>query len=83
MREFRNIGRQISEKNNQLASTKSQIQSLDNNIDRTQRDINELKDKKKLDNSELNVLQLLESELVELRKNYEEQCDTKQLYGLR
>jgi DNA repair exonuclease SbcCD ATPase subunit len=54
---------------------------LDNNIDRTQRDINELKDKKKLDNSELNVLQLLESELIELQKDYEEQCDTKQLYN--
>ena len=81
LEEFRSIGRQISEKNNQLSATKSQIQSLESNIDRTKFDINELKDKKKLDNSELNVLQLLESEFVELQKDYEEQCDTKQLYN--
>ena len=70
--EFRNIGKQISEKNNQLAATKSKIESLDNNIDRAKKDIDELKDKKELDNSELNVLQLLEKELIELKKDYEE-----------
>ena len=79
--EFRNIGKQISEKNNQLAATKSKIESLDNNIDRAKKDIDDLKDKKELDNSELNVLQLLEKELIELKKDYEEQCETKQLYG--
>ena len=79
--EFRNIGKQISEKNNQLAATKSKNESLDNNIDRAKKDIDDLKDKKELDNSELNVLQLLEKELIELQKDYEEQCDTKQLYG--
>ena len=78
---FRNIGRQISEKNSQLAVTKSKIESLDINIERAKKDIDELKNKKELDNSELNVLQLLESELVELKNNYEEQCNTKQLYG--
>jgi len=79
--EFRDIGKQISEKNSQLAATKSKIEALDNNIDRAKKDIDELKNKKELDNSELNVLQLLESELIELEKDYEEQCNTKQLYG--
>ena len=79
--EFRNIGKQISEKNSQLAATKSKIEALDNNIDRAKKDIDELKNKKELDNSELNVLQLLESELIELEKDYEEQCNIKQLYG--
>ena len=64
-----------------MAATKSKIESLDNNIDRAKKDIDELKDKKELDNSELNVLQLLEKELIELKKDYEEQCETKQLYG--
>ena len=81
LEEFRSIGRKIAENNKRVAGTESSIQSLEVNIERTQGEIEKLKNKKKLDNSVENVLQSLKEDLEESLKDYAELCETKQFYG--
>ena len=80
LEEFRSIGRKIVEKNKKIAGTESTIQSLDANIERTQKEIEKLKNKKKLDKTEEDELKELKKLLEESLKNYSEFCETKQLY---
>jgi DNA repair exonuclease SbcCD ATPase subunit len=80
LEEFRSIGRKIVEKNKKIAGTESTIQSLDANIERTQKEIERLKNKKKLDKTEEDELKELKKLLEESLKNYSEFCETKQLY---
>ena len=81
LEEFRAYGNQITEKNKNLAGIESSIQSLDANIERTRKEIAGLSDKKKLDNSEKDVLSSLEKELTRLNTDFSKLCDEKQLYG--
>ena len=59
----------------------SSVTSLDANIERAWKEIEKLKDKKKLDNSEMDMLYSLEEELKTLNSEYSELCDEKQIYG--
>ena len=80
LEEFRSIGRKIAENNKRVAGTESSIQSLEINIERTQGEIEKLKNKKKLDNSVENMLQSLKESLEENLKDCAELSETKQLY---
>ena len=80
LEEFQSIGRKIVERNKNIAATESTIQSLDVNIERTQGEIEKLRNKKKLDKTEENELKELKKLLEESLKDYSELCETKQLY---
>ena len=80
LEEFQSIGRKIVERNKYIAATESTIQSLDVNIERTQGEIEKLRNKKKLDKTEENELKELKKLLEESLKDYSELCETKQLY---
>ena len=80
LEEFQSIGRKIVERNKNIAATESTIQSLDVNIERTQGEIEKLRNKKKLDKTEENELKKLKKLLEESLKDYSELCETKQLY---
>ena len=81
LEEFQTISREIADRSNKLAGVESSIQSLDANIERTRKEINDLKQKKELDNSVLEELQELKELLGESQKNYSELCETKQVYS--
>ena len=77
---FRSIGRELGEKNKRLAGLESEIQSLDSNIERTQKEIEKLQEKKELDSVEENTLQSLQEDLRTLEGQYQGLCETKQTY---
>ena len=77
---FKSIGREVAEKNKRLAGLESQIQSLDSNMDRTQKEIEKLQEKKELDSVEENTLQSLQEDLRTLEGQYQGLCETKQTY---
>ena len=81
LKNFREIGKEIVDKSQTLAGLNSSVTSLDANIDRAWKEIEKLKDKKKLDNSEMDMLYSLEEELKTLNSEYSELCDEKQIYG--
>ena len=70
LEEFRSIGREIGEKNKNLAGIESKIQSIDSNIERTQKEIEKLQEKKELDSIEENTLQSLQEDLRTLEGQY-------------
>ena len=80
LEEFRSIGREIGEKNKNLAGIESKIQSIDSNIERTQKEIEKLQEKKELDSIEENTLQSLQEDLRTLEGQYQGLCETKQVY---
>ena len=77
---FRSIGREVAEKNRNLAGIESKIQSIDSNIERTQKEIEKLQEKKELDSVEENTLQSLQEDLRTLEGQYQGLCETKQTY---
>ena len=77
---FREIGKEIVDKSQTLAGLNSSVTSLDANIDRAWKEIEKLKDKKKLDNTEMDVLSSLEGELKILNSEYSELCDEKYIF---
>jgi len=77
---FRSIGREVAEKNKNLAGIESKIQSIDSNIERTQKEIEKLQEKKELDSIEENTLQSLQEDLRTLEGQYQGLCETKQTY---
>jgi DNA repair exonuclease SbcCD ATPase subunit len=81
LEEFKTYNNQITEKNRNLAGIESSVQSLDGNIERIRKEIELLRDKKKLDNTEIDVMSSLESELTELTAEFSKLCDEKQLYS--
>jgi DNA repair exonuclease SbcCD ATPase subunit len=81
LKNFREIGKEIVDKSQTLAGLNSSVTSLDANIERAWKEIEKLKDKKKLDNSEMDMLYSLEEELKTLNSEYSELCDEKQIYG--
>ena len=78
--EFKSIGREVAEKNKRLAGLESEIQSLDSIIERTQKEIEKLQEKKELDSVEENTLQSLQEDLRTLEGQYQGLCETKQTY---
>ena len=78
--EFKSIGREVAEKNKRLAGLESEIQSLDSYIERTQKEIEKLQEKKELDSVEENTLQSLQEDLRTLEGQYQGLCETKQTY---
>ena len=80
LREFQEIGQSIVEKNKKVAALQSYISSLDENIEKTTHEIQELKDKKKLDNTEKDELKLLQQNLEECLQDYAKLTEQKQLY---
>jgi len=80
LEEFRSIGRDIGEKNKKLAGIESKIRSFDSTIERTQKEIEKLQEKKQLDSVGENTLQSLQEDLRTLEEQYQGLCGTKQIY---
>ena len=80
LREFQEIGQSIVEKNKKVAALQSYISSLDENIKKTTHEIQKLRDKKKLDNTEKDELKLLQQNLEECLQDYAKLTEQKQLY---
>ena len=78
--EYRTIGGHLVEKNKELVILQSKIDSLGDNIERTQNEIKSLKNKKKLDNSVEKELKSLKQLLEESLHDYSELCDRKKLH---
>ena len=81
LEEYRIIGQNIADKNKKVAGTESTIQSIDSNILRTQEEIDQLRNKKKLDNSIEEELIVLKENLEESLKDYSELSEEKQLHS--
>ena len=80
LKQYREIGGSIVEKNKELVIIQSKIGSLGDNIERVQKEINILKNNKKHDSSIEKELKVLKENLEESLKDYSELCDRKQLH---
>lgn len=80
LKEYREIGGSIVEKNKELVVIQSKIDSLGDNIERAQKEINTLKNKKKEDSSIEKELKTLKENLEQSLKDYSELCDRKKLH---
>ena len=80
LKEYREIGGSIVEKNKELVVIQSKIDSLGDNIERAQKEINILKNKKKEDSSIEKELKVLKENLEQSLKDYSELCDRKKLH---
>ena len=80
LKEYREIGGSIVEKNKELVVIQSKIDSLGDNIERAQKEINTLKNKKKEDSSIEKELKVLKENLEQSLKDYSELCDRKKLH---
>ena len=81
LKEYREIGGSIVEKNKELVVIQSKIDSFGDNIERTQKEIDSLKDKKKLDNTEKDELKILQKNLEECLQDYAELSEQKTIHG--
>ena len=80
LKQYREIGGSIVEKNKELVIIQSKIGSLGDNIERVQKEINALKSKKKHDSSIEKELKVLKENLEESLQDYSELCDRKKLH---
>ena len=80
LKQYREIGGSIVEKNKELVIIQSKIGSLGDNIERVQKEINTLKSKKKHDSSIEKELKVLKENLEESLQDYSELCDRKKLH---
>ena len=80
LKQYREIGGSIVEKNKELVIIQSKIGSLGDNIERVQKEINTLKNNKKHDSSIEKELKGLKENLEESLQDYSELCDRKQLH---
>ena len=80
LKQYREIGGSIVEKNKELVIIQSKIGSLGDNIERVQKEINTLKSKKKHDSSIEKELKILKENLEESLQDYSELCDRKKLH---
>ena len=80
LKQYREIGGSIVEKNKELVIIQSKIGSLGDNIERVQKEINALKSKKKHDSSIEKELKILKENLEESLQDYSELCDRKKLH---
>ena len=80
LKQYREIGGSIVEKNKELVIIQSKIGSLGDNIERVQKEINSLKSKKKHDSSIEKELKVLKENLEESLQDYSELCDRKKLH---
>ena len=80
LKQYREIGGSIVEKNKELVIIQSKIGSLGDNIERVQKEINALKSKKKHDSSIEKELKVLKENLEESLQDYSELCNRKKLH---
>ena len=80
LKQYREIGESIVEKNKELVIIQSKIGSLGDNIERVQKEINILKNNKKHDSSIEKELKVLKENLEESLQDYSELCDRKKLH---
>ena len=80
LKEYREIGGNIVEKNKELVVLQSKIDSFGDNIERAQKEIDSLKNKKKEDSSIERELKVLRENLEQSLQDYSELCDQKKLH---
>ena len=80
LKEYREIGGNIVEKNKELVVLQSKIDSYGDNIERAQKEIDSLKNKKKEDSSIERELKVLRENLEQSLQDYSELCDQKKLH---
>jgi DNA repair exonuclease SbcCD ATPase subunit len=80
LKEYREIGGQVVEKNKQLVVTQSKMESLAENIHRIEREINKLKNEKKNDSSIEKELNILKENLEQSLQDYAKLSEQKKLH---